>query len=275
MSAHFATGGTDLAVRRVRHAPKLRLARVARVAPLTPYLIRVTLTGDDLRAFVSASFDDHIKVFFPEDGAVHPVMPTLGPDGPVGVPGAARPTMRDFTPRRFDAETGELDIEFALHEAGPATSWAAQAAVGQYLGIGGPRGSLIIPTAFDWHLLIGDDTALPAIARRLEELPSETRAIVIAEVANRDAHIEFQSRADTRIIWAHRADGNDARLLAAVESLPALPRGPGFVWAAAEAAIVRQVRAHVITERGVDKSRVRAAAYWKRGVQAIHEVIED
>jgi len=273
MSALAPPAGMDLTVRRVRHALELRRARVARVTPITPYLVRVTLAGDELRGFVSASFDDHMKVFFPVGGAAEPVMPTLGPDGP-DVPGAARPTMRDFTPRRFDADALELDVEFALHDAGPATTWAAQAAVGQQLGIGGPRGSMIIPLGFDWHLLIGDDTALPAIARRLEELPSGTRAIVIAEVANPDAHVELESRADTQIIWAHRED-DDAGLLAAVERLPVLPRGQGYVWAAAEAAIVRQIRSHVVTERGIDKSRVRAAAYWKRGAQAIHEVIED
>ncbi len=274
MSAHARPGAVDLMVRRVRHPLALRLARVARVTPITPYLVRVTLAGDELRGFTSASFDDHMKVFFPVDGATHPVMPALGPDGPgPEVPGAARPTMRDFTPRRFDADALELDIEFALHDAGPATTWAAQAAVGQYLGIGGPRGSMIIPLGFDWHLLIGDDTALPAIARRLEELPSGTRAIVIAEVANHDAHVELNSRADTQIIWAHRADAGG--LLAAVARLPVLPQGQGYVWAAAEAAIVRQIRSHVVAERGIDKSRVRAAAYWKRGAQAIHEVIED
>jgi len=275
MSANAAQGGMDLAVRRVRHPLKLRLARVARVRRITPSLIRVTLTGDELRDFESASFDDHVKVFFPVDGAIHPVMPTLGPRGPVEVPGAARPTMRDFTPRRFDADALELDIEFALHDAGPATNWAAHAAVGQYLGIGGPKGSMIIPLEFEWHLLIGDDTALPAIARRLEELPSGTRALVVAEVANRDAHLEFESRADTEIIWSHREDGDNAGLLAAVKGLPALPRGPGYVWAAGEAAIVRQIRSLLVTERGIDKARVRAAAYWKRGVAAVHEVMDD
>lgn len=264
----------DLAVTRVRHALKLRLGRVDRVLQITPYLTRVTLSGEDLRDFESASFDDHMKVFFPEPGAMKPVMPTLAAQGPVYEPGAARPTMRDFTPRRFDSTTCELDIEFAMHEAGPATSWAAQARPGQYLGLGGPRGSMVIPTWFDWHLLIGDDTALPAISRRLEELPSGARAIVVAEVADVAARIEFQSRADIQVIWAHRA-ALDGGLMRALESLPPLPTGQGFTWAAAEAAIVRQVRSHLLEHRGIDKSRVRAAAYWKRGASAIHEVLED
>src|SRR6266568_4230449 len=78
--------------------------------------------------------------------------------------GSGAPVMRDYTPRRFDAVQRELDIEFALHGDGPAATWAAQAAPGQRVMIGGPRGSFIVPTDFDWHLLIGDETALPAVA---------------------------------------------------------------------------------------------------------------
>ncbi len=272
---HAAVATAALAVTRVRHPLKFRLGRVVRVAPITSELIRVTLTGEDLRDFVSASFDDHVKVIFPPEGADRPVLPTLGPEGPVQSPGAARPIMRDFTPRRFDRARGELDIEFFLHDAGPATTWARRADVGQYLGLGGPRGSMIIPTAFDWHLLIGDDTALPAIARRLEELPSSTRAIVVAEVADPYAQIDFESRASVEVMWSHRTGTSGAGLVAAVVGMAALPAGEGYAWAAAESSVARQIRTHLVNIRGMDKSRIRAAAYWKRGVQSIHEVIED
>jgi len=263
-----------LAVTRVRHPVKLRLGVVTRVTAITPHLIRVTLSGEQLHGFNSASFDDHMKVFFPAEGAETPVLPTMGPEGPVIVPGAARPIARDFTPRRFDPRTGELDIEFVLHEAGPATMWAAQARVGQTLGIGGPRGSMIIPAAFDWHLLVGDDTALPAIARRLEDLPSTARALVLVEVADASAHVDFESRATVQTTWVHRT-GADESLLSALRKLPAFPAGEGYAWAAAEAGSVRELRAHLVGERGMPKSRIRAAAYWKRGVQAVHEVIDD
>jgi len=270
------TSRRDLAVTRVRHPLKLRSGKVTRVLAVTPHLIRVTVCGEDLRDFNSASFDDHVKVFFAAPGADEPVLPTLGPEGPVVVPGAVRPIARDFTPRRFDPRTGELDLEFVLHEAGPATTWARQATVGQHLAIGGPRGSMIIPADFDWHLLVGDDTALPAIARRLEELPSSARAIVVVEVADSSSHIEFESRADLQVTWCDRtASAAGAGLLSALRSLPALPAGEGYAWAAAESACARQVRAHFVNERGLPKSRIRAAAYWKRGEQAVHEVIDD
>ncbi len=266
----------DLAVRRVRHPLKFRLLQVKKVQPLTPHLIRVTLTGEDLHDFVSASFDDHIKVFFPERGADKPALPQAGPDGPV-FPEGRRPVARDFTPRRFDREARELDIEFAMHDAGPAATWAAEAQAGQYLGIGGPRGSLVIPTAFDWHLLIGDDTALPAIARRLEELPAGKRVAAVIEVADPPARIEFKTQAELHLVWRYRSEGGTRgeALLQAVRAT-CLPRdGEGYVWAAGESATIRAVRYHLCTERGVDKSRIRAASYWKQGAVAVHETLDD
>ncbi|WGS52956.1 siderophore-interacting protein [Paraburkholderia sp. D15] len=267
---------TDLAVQRVRHPLKFRLLQVKQVQALTPHLIRVTFTGDDLHDFVSASFDDHMKVFFPEPGADKPALPEAGPDGPV-FPAGQRPVARDFTPRRFDREARELDIEFAMHEAGPAATWAAQAKPGQYLGVGGPRGSLVIPTGFDWHLLIGDDTALPAIARRLEELPPGTRAAAVIEVADASARIEFDTRAELHLVWCYRNDTGyrGEPLLQAVRETYLPEDGEGYVWAAGESATMRAVRYHLCTERGVDKSRIRAASYWKQGAAAVHETLDD
>ncbi|MBC8747015.1 MULTISPECIES: siderophore-interacting protein [Paraburkholderia] len=270
----------DLAVHRVRHPLKFRLLQVKRVRALTPHLIRVTFTGDDLHDFVSASFDDHIKVFFPEPGADQPALPQAGPDGPV-FPEGKRPTARDFTPRRFDRDARELDIEFAMHDAGPAATWAAQAKVGQYLGVGGPRGSLMIPTGFDWHLLIGDDTALPAIARRLEELPAGTRVTAMIEVADPSARLEFTTQAGLHLVWCYRSQADihtgtrGEALLQAVRDTSLPENGEGYVWAAGEAATIRAVRQHLCGERGVDRARIRAASYWKQGAVAVHETIDD
>jgi NADPH-dependent ferric siderophore reductase len=267
---------SDLAVSRVRHPLKFRLLQVKRVQPLTPHLIRVTFTGDDLHDFESASFDDHIKVFFPAPGADRPVLPSAGPNGPVFPEDQPRPVARDFTPRRYDRAARELDIEFAMHEAGPAATWAAQAKVGQYLGIGGPRGSLVIPTGFDWHLLIGDETALPAIARRLTELPAGTRVAAVLEVADPSARMNFDTEAELHAVWRYRSESpyRGAALLQAVRETY-LPEGEGYVWAAGESATMRAVRYHLCTERGVDKSRIRAASYWKQGAEAVHENLDD
>jgi NADPH-dependent ferric siderophore reductase len=265
---------SQLEVVRVRHPLKFRLLRVARVEPLSPALVRVTLTGD-LSDFVSASFDDHVKVFFPPAGEEKPVLPSFGPDGIAFPEGVERPAARDYTPRRFDAQANELDIEFALHEAGPATAWAAQARPGQYLGVGGPRGSMVIPTGFDWHLLVGDETALPAIQRRLTELPAGARVAVVVEVANRADRIALPTEADLYAVWCYREESEAAHPLVDAVSEVWLPPGEGYVWAAGEASAIRAVRAHLCNERGVDKKRIRASAYWRRGAQAAHETIDD
>jgi NADPH-dependent ferric siderophore reductase len=266
----------DLAVTRVRHPLKFRLLQVKQVRHVTPHLTRVTLTGDDLHDFESISFDDHVKVFFPVPGADKPVLPQAGPDGPVFAAGEPRPVARDFTPRRYDRAARELDLEFALHEAGPAAEWAAQAQAGQYLSVGGPRGSMVIPAGFDWHLLIGDDTALPAIARRLEELPAGARVAAVVEVNDPSARIEFATTANLYSVWRYRSESayRGGALLQAVRETW-LPDGEGYVWAAGEAATMRAVRYHLVNERGIDKARIRAASYWKEGAVAVHEALDD
>lgn len=262
----------DLNVRRVRHPLKMRLLQVLRTERVTPALLRVTLGGDDLADFVSASFDDHVKVFFPEAGQDRPSLPEVGPNGPVFAEGQPRPQARDYTPRRYDPAARELDLEFVLHGDGPGASWAAQARPGQWLGIGGPRGSFVIPTGFDWHLLIGDESALPAIARRLEELPATTRAIAVIEVDDAAAQPVLRSAAALALHWVHRRAGDD--LVQTLRGLT-LPDGQGYAWAAGEGARMRAVRACLIDDLGLDKRQLRASAYWKQGAAAVHETLED
>ncbi len=177
------------APRRVRHEPRRRQLNVKRVDKIAAHMIRVTL-GGDLEGFTSLGFDDHIKLFFPD---------------PAGAPGGEPQVLaRDYTPRRYNPAGNILEIDFAIHDAGPATRWAEKVRPGDPLAIGGPRGSFIIPTNFDWHLLIGDETAIPAIGRRLAELPAGTRAVVLAEVDGPADELAFDSKADVRVTWAHR-----------------------------------------------------------------------
>ncbi len=261
-------------VQRVRHALEARLCTVLRVASLSPGIVRITLGADALQRFVSASFDDHVKLMLPPADGSPLVLPTLGPGGPDGpaspasAAGAVRPVMRDFTPRAFDTTRGELDIEFALHGHGPAAAWAAQAQPGQQVGIGGPRGSLVIPIDFDWHLLIGDETALPAIARRLEELPAGSRVFAIVKTTDPADRRELRTAANLHLQWLDA--GTPGGLTAATAALT-LPAGEGYAWAAGEAAEVAEVRRVLVGPHGLAKEQVRAAAYWKRGAAGHHE----
>lgn len=268
---------TDLNVERVRHNLKMRVLTVARTERVAGLLARITFTGDDLQDFVSASFDDHVKLFFPADPSLPPVVPTVGPDGVKFPDGAPKPAARDYTPRQFDAARRELVIDFVLHGDGPASTWAEQAEPGQTLGIGGPRGSFVVPKAFDWHVLIGDETALPAMARRLEELPAAAQAMVLIEVPSAANQIPLPSAAKTSVRWLHRdgtAPGYSTLLLEAAREL-VLPAGEGYVWVAAESAVAKAVREIMVSQHGIDKGRIRAASYWKRGAVAVHESHED
>lgn len=262
----------SLAVQKVQHPLKARMLQVRRVTQLTPAMLRITLAGDDLQGFISASFDDHVKVFVPSATGEMPVLPTIGPKGPVFADDVPRPVARDYTPRRYDPVAQELDIDFVLHHQGPATDWATQARAGDYLGIAGPRGSFVIPREFEWHLLLGDETAIPAIGRRLEELPAGTQAIVLIKVRSADAKVEFDTACTLTISWviddAHSGTDTNAFELA-VRGLT-LPAGEGYVWAAGEYTDIKQIRQYLVDERGVDKTRVRAASYWRKAAEATH-----
>lgn len=233
-------------VERVRHEIRLRDVEVVRVARLSPNFIAVTFAGDALADFVSASFDDHLKFVF------------SGADGEV--------LRRDYTPRHFDPLQRTLTLEFALHERGPASDWARQAVPGQRATLAGPRGSMIIPVDYDWHLLAGDAAAQPAIHRRLEELPAQARAFVVVQTDDTADRRSFASAAQVDIRWVATAD----QLVEGVRALE-LPAGEGFAWAAGEATTMARLRDVLNTEHGQPKEAMRVAAYWRQGTADFHE----
>jgi NADPH-dependent ferric siderophore reductase len=263
--------------RRVRHETKMRLLQVREVSRLTPKMVRVVLGSEALAGFVSAAHDDHVKLFFPQPGHDKPVLPTPTPNGPVYPEGAARPAARDYTPRRYDPAANTLTIDFVLHGEGPAATWAAQARPGQFLGVGGPRGSFIVPDDFDWYLLAGDETAVPAIGRRLQELPAGTRVIAVVEVADAGEEQKLDTRAKLEMHWLHRtgAEAGNHLLLQRALTEFVLPPGEGYAWVAAEASAAKALRRYLVDQRGLPKDRVKAAAYWKQGAVAVHETYDD
>ncbi len=234
------------AIRRVKHELMRRTLTVAAVTRLTPAMIRLRLTGDDLASFASASPDDHIKIFVP------------GPDGePVG---------RDYTPRAFDTARRELVVDVADHAAGPAAAWARAAKAGDEVTIGGPRGSAVIEGPVERWVLVADETALPAMGRRIEELAPGTPVVSIGAVTGPGEEQTFTTEAALDARWIHRpaaASADPAPLLAALADVELTPAT--FVWAAAEADVARAVRRMLIEERGHPRSWIKAAGYWAKG----------
>jgi len=252
-------------MRRIRHVLKFRTLTVASVQDLTAGLRRIVLEGSDLAGFVSPGFDDHVKIFPAADGQA-PVLPTVGPDGPVFP--EPRPVARDYTPRAYDAARNQLTLDFVTGHGGPATEWAMAAKVGSLLGIGGPRGSFIVPTLFADHVLIGDETALSAIARRLEQLPAGVRAHAVIEVADAGSRLDLESEAEVTMTWAARDGvprGRDETLLTAVKTaLRVVDPADAYVWIAAEAQVAKALRAQVLA-MGFSPRAIKAAGYWRLG----------
>lgn len=234
-------------VQRVRHEIRRREVQVVRVEPLGTCFVRVVFAGPALKGFTSLGFDDHLK-FFCDD------------------PAGSEPARRDYTPRHWDAARQELTIDFALHGHGLASNWARQASAGQSVVIAGPRGSMIVPTDYAWHLLIGDATAAPAIGRRLAELPAEARVIVLVDLDDLAVLELDRCAVKPSVIQVH----GDDPLVSAVASMP-LPPGEGFAWAAGESSTMARVRDLLLVRKGHPREASRVAAYWKRGAADFHE----
>ncbi|MCD5969676.1 siderophore-interacting protein [Pseudomonas quasicaspiana] len=243
-------------IHRVSHEIKRRKLEVLRVTDITPKMRRITLHGPDLNGFISLGPDDHVKLIFAttpeEQAALDNFIPGAPSDGP-------KPVMRDYTPRRYDAVSGELDIDFVLHGEGPAATWAAQAKPGQFLNIAGPRGSMIVPDIFDSYLLIGDETAMPAIARRLEELPANRSALVVVEVADSGEQQVFDSKAQVDVIWIVRGEQDLVDVTRRLE----MPEGKLYAWIATESLLSRKLRRVLLGEFGLEEEFVKAAGYWR------------
>jgi NADPH-dependent ferric siderophore reductase len=263
----------------VRFPMAFRALHVRRVERITPQMVRVTFGGDDLTGFQSLSPADHLKVIFPAKPDEQPLLPAPAENGFAYPDGATRPTMRDYTPRRFDAGAGELDIDFFVHGEGPGSTWADQARVGQVIGTAGPRGSRLIRYDFDWYLLTGDETSIPSIARRLAELPTGVRAFAFIEIANGEEEQPLPTNADATIAWIHRdeAGPDETNLVERALHWFELPAGRGYTWATGEANELRSLRRYLLNERGLSKELSSFSGHWKRNTANFdhHEPIED
>ncbi|KKC35880.1 FAD-binding protein [Devosia epidermidihirudinis] len=255
---------------RVRHDTRMRLLEVTAVTDITPLMRRISLKGD-MEGFASPGHADHIKAFFFPEG-VEPKIVPIGQRGAEFAEGE-RPEMRDYTPRYWDIAAGTIDLDFVLHGDGPASTWAAQAEAGQKLVIGGPRGSLVTPAAFDWYLLAGDETALPALGRRIEELPAGSRVIAVIEVDSAAEEQRFETKTELTLIYVHRNGqpaGTTDLLLNAIKA-QAFPGGEAYAYIAGESTISKSIRAYLETERGFNPEYIKAAGYWLLGVADAQE----
>ena len=248
--------------------PYFREMRVVRSVFLTPHMKRLTLAGDNLARFAHGGL--HVRLLFPKD-RTRPCWPTTGEDGRPAWPQGPRPDVRIYTIRRIDVEKGEIDIDFVLHEgsAMPGACFAAEALPGDLVGMTGPGGGTMPPA--DWYLLAGDETALPAIGRMLEDMPATAQAVVRIEVDSLADCQPLHSAAALDLQWLSR-EGRPAGTTALLEQATRVVRWPQpgvkrFVWVGCEYSAFRAIRDHMRQERNLQRDEHLVVAYWRRGAE--------
>ena len=240
---------------------------VTRVEQLTPHMVRVVVGGAGLAAMQAGEFTDHyVKVLFPLDGVTYPEpfdMATIRET----MPRATWPAVRTYTIRRWLPEAGEMWVDFVVHgDAGIAGPWAASARPGDPFRFIGPGGGYAPSPAAGWHLLAGDESALPAIAAALEGMPAGAPVVAYVEVAGPDEEQKLETAGDARITWLHRGDRPvGAALVEAVRGLT-FPDRPVHGFVHGEAGFVKELRRHLRLERQVPLDQLSISGYWRRGM---------
>ncbi|GAA2489210.1 siderophore-interacting protein [Streptomyces murinus] len=251
---------------KVRYPIRVRRTEVVRTTTVGAGLLRVTLGGPGTEGFEAHSPIDHVKLLFPEpDGSLR--LPE--PDGDLLKWPRPAPTSREYTVRRYDPQAGEIDIDIAPHEGGLASDWAQRVRPGAVLHVAGPPGGLIVPPVYDRYLLVGDITALPAIARWLEELPRDAKGWAFIEVADAAEQIELSAPAAVEVRWLHRGDrpaGTGDALERAVTAVPVAKGERLYAWIAGEAGQIKPLRRWVRDELRLDRGDYEITGYWKRGI---------
>ena len=257
MSAETINPSWPLPTRK-KNALRLRQLRVLEKTRIGSFY-RICLTGDDLQGFTSHSFDDHIKLFFPDAENGELVLPEVSEQGVVW-PEGKRPQARDYTPLAWDAAANTLTIDFFIHPGGLASGWAENVQPGDTLVIGGPRGSFCMPLSYAFQLYLCDESSLPALARRLAEIEA---AQIEAEIHVMIMADETQSRAylpSLAGVTCHFLSGVDDALQA-LQQL-AIPQQDYFLWLTGEGARVKTLIDYLTGTRGVNESYLRGVAYW-------------
>ena len=217
---------------------------VVEKVPLAQRFVRVRFRGEDLDELVWRRGQDLVLEFAAGDGIAR----------------------RHYTIRNHDPKTRTLEIDFVLHGDGPSGAWLHHAKPGDRILAAGPRGRTVIDPHADWHLFIGDETAIPAIFAMLEGPPSGARAFALLEIESEADKLPFSAPEGVSLKWVLRfgpPKGSGTPILAALETW-VLPKGLGHAYTIGETAMVRAVR-HRLIERGLGKHQISAEGYWRPG----------
>ena len=212
-------------------------AQVLRREQLSAHLVRLTLGGPGLAAFESTSI----------------------PDEWVGLVVPGQFQSRYYTVRSWTG--GELTVDVVVHETGLVTEWAAGDCVGDAVTITEPKGSFALPPDATWLLLVGDLTALPAMAWIAEStsLPTRTWAEVPDDLSG-------YLPGTGEVTWLSLPGAGQSRLAEVVEGID-WPAGEGYFWMAGESGQMRAIRKHLMRERRLPSTAYDVMGYWRANAQ--------
>lgn len=249
--------------------PQIVLEVLERIQ-LSPSMVRIVAGGPGIDAVEASAYSDaYTKMLFahPDTDLTPPYdLDALRDTLPV----EQIPSRRTYTIRRFDLENDRIWIDFVVHgTAGIAGPWADHAVPGDAVVLGGIGGGYSPDPTADWHLLAGDDSALPAIAAALEAMPASATGVAFIEVDGPDDHLDLVAPDGVRIEWLHRDGEEPGTSPILVDAVRALPWRDGrvHVFAHGERGAMKSLRPYFTDERGLDRSQLSLSAYWAYGRQ--------
>lgn len=258
-------------------------ARVLGSKQVSPNFIRVTIGGEELRSFTPMGFDQWFRMFIPQEGQTTLRVPSATSNlwyaQYLAMSKSTRPVVRNYTVRGFRAaehavygeDVPELDIDLVSHgDAGPASAWARSAAPGDELALL-DEGLIYNPTPeAQWQLLVGDESALPAIMGILGSAPADLRAEVFVEIPHAEDAQQVDTPAGVNLHWLVRPDPHQRPGALALETVrqAELPAGPSYTFVAGESDLSTGLRRHLVNDRKVPKSDIAFTGYWKHGKSA-------
>lgn len=212
---------------------------------ISPSMQRIVLTAPELADFRYDPGQD--------------VMLLVAADG-------TRPVRRRYTIRSLDRPALALTLNVVRHGEGPGERWVDGTSPGDTIEGIGPRGKITTSPAADWHLFMGDESAMPAIFAMTESLPGDADATLAIEVPEPDDEQELLAPARTRLSWLHRVgtSAGDPGLLSAEAAEIELPPGDGHAYLFGEAKVVLALR-EILSSRGLRPEQISPKAYWGLG----------
>ena len=249
----------------------LCVLEVVRTERISPNFMRITLGGEQLKPLQKHGFDHWFRLFLPQEhGETSFDLPDrvdmLGYLKYLRMPGSVRPPMRNYTVRDYRPETLELDIDFVVHgDEGLATRWATRTVAGDKVALLDQGRAYEGSDDADQHLLVTDETGLPAVAGILRDLPRDARGIAIIEIPDAaDAQaVDAPPAFDVRWVVRPAGDKPGTAALEAARQLP-VPSGSISVYVVGEQSLPVGLRRHLV-EQGVPKKSIQFQGYWRLG----------